>query len=389
MNIIAILLIGLLTGSCDKTEIPDNNPETEIIELTIADKNATAETKAFYANLWDIRDKGCMFGHHESLLYGRNWYNEAGRSDIKDVTGDYPAVVSLDFAKIEHNQAKSINGPLFDDVRRVTKEAHARGEVITYCWHLDNPLTGGTAWDNSRTDVVKEILKVGSPTNVKFKTWLDNLAAFTKTLTDVNGKPIPILFRPFHEHTQTWNWWGSKCATEEEFIGLWRFTVEYLRDEKQIHNFIYAISPQMDFVQPLEDLLYRWPGDDYVDFIGMDCYHGTNTEAFTNNLANLSKLSRDKMKPFGVTETGLEGIGNGYNDYWTKEMLTPLTGRRASMLILWRNQYDPNGSGNHFYGPYEGHSSSNDFLKFYKSQVTVFSSDLPEMYQMPEGYTVE
>ncbi|HKM93409.1 MAG TPA: glycosyl hydrolase [Prolixibacteraceae bacterium] len=389
MNIITILLTVILLGNCDIAQTLENNIDSEIIELSMYDKDASAETKALYANLWAIRKQGCMVGHHESLLYGRNWNNEPGRSDIKDICGDYPAVVSLDFAKIEYQADSSINGPLFNDVRRVTKEAYARGEVITYCWHADNPLTGGTAWDNSSKKVVSEILKDGSAINIKFKTWLDNLAAFANTLTDNNGRPIPIIFRPFHEHTQTWNWWGKKCATEEEFIGLWRFTLNYLRNEKQIHHFIYAISPQMDFVQPSEDLLFRWPGDDYVDFLGMDCYHGTNIEAFTNNLTNLSKLSHQKMKPFGVTETGLEGLGNNYNEYWTNEMLSPLSGRSASLVVFWRNMYDPKGTRNHFYAPFKGQSSSNNFLKFYKSQVTLFSKDLPPMYQMPKGYEIK
>lgn len=392
MNYLLMLLFVLLSNSCEKTELPDEGTEEKSIELSMVDKNATAETKALYANLWEMRNQGCMFGHHEDLLYGRNWINEAGGSDIKDVCGDYPAVVSLDFAKIEHNQEKSINGPLFTDVRRVVKEAYARGEVITFCWHVDNPLTGGTSWDNSSNNVAKEILTEGSAMNQKFKAWLDNLAAFNSTLKDDNGVQIPVIFRPFHEHTQTWSWWGKKCTTEEEFIGLWKFTINYLRDVKQVHNFIYAISPQMDYVQPKENLLFRWPGDDYVDFLGMDCYHGPDTEAFINNLTNLASVSKEKMKPFGVTETGVEGIlkdNQPYTEYWTNEMMTPLTGRRASLVVLWRNMYDPSGSRNHFYAPYKGHPSSDNFVKFYKSSVTVFSNDLPDMYTMPEGYIIK
>jgi len=391
-NTLFILLLILSCNCYVKAEELSEKKEKSKTELHLVDKKATPETKALYANLWEVRNRGCMFGHHEGLLYGRNWKNDANRSDVKDVCGDFPAVLSLDFAKIEYNQENSINGPLFSDVRRVTKEAYARGEVITYCWHADNPLTGNNAWDNSDNTVVKEILIEGSAMNLKFKTWLDNIAAFNSTLKDENGIHIPIIFRPFHEHTQAWNWWGKKCATEEEFIGLWKFTIKYLRDVKQVHNFIYAISPQMDFVQVKEDLLYRWPGDDFVDFMGMDCYHGNNTEAFVNNLANLASLSKEKMKPFGVTETGVEGIlkeGKPYKDYWTKEMMTPLTGSGASLVIMWRNMYDPSGSGHHFYAPFEGHPSSDNFNEFYKSAATIFSNDLPDMYKMPEGFVVK
>lgn len=105
-------------------------------------------------------------------------------------------------------------------------------------------------------------------------------SCFAGELKDDEGKPIPIIFRPFHEHTQTWSWWGASCTTATEFIALWKFTVNYLRDTKGIHQFIYAISPQMDTVKTEDDFLFRWPGDDYVDFIGMDCYHGLNSTIF-------------------------------------------------------------------------------------------------------------
>lgn len=84
--------------SCSGEETPVPQPEKEI--LKIVDKNATQETKALYAQLWQIRKKGFMFGHHDDLMYGRKWYNEAGRSDTKDVCGDYPAVFSVDLAEV-------------------------------------------------------------------------------------------------------------------------------------------------------------------------------------------------------------------------------------------------------------------------------------------------
>lgn len=386
LQLIIVLLIALGLA-CKNNKIIQKEQVVDKLEkakVYMVDKNATKETKALYKNLWLLRDKGTMFGHHESLLYGRNWNNEPGRSDVKEICGDYPAVCSLDFSKIENGATAGINGSLFDDIRRVTKEAYNRGEVITYCWHADNPLTGGNSWDNSSNNVLSEILKEGSETNIKFKGWLDNLANFANTLQDENGNMIPIIFRPFHEHTQTWNWWGKKCATEEEFVGLWKFTIKYLRDTKGIHHFIYSISPQMDNVQPKEDILYRWPGDEYVDFIGMDCYHGTNTEAFKNNLKNMKEISEEKQKPFGVTETGLEGLwhnGSLYSNYWENEMIEPLKGAKASFVILWRNEYDPNGKGSHFYGPFKGQGSEASFMKLYESPEFLFSKDLPYMYK--------
>ena len=381
--------VGCMSCSKDSDGLDPDTPQppiTESVELSLADKNATAETKALYARLWTIQQTGFMFGHHDDLFYGRNWYDVSGNSDTKDVCGDYPAVFSVDFAEImddryEGNAANAIR-------RRCILEARRRGEVITACCHLNNPLTGGDSWDNSSVEVVREILKDGSVVQAKFKTWLDRLAAFAAELKDDQGKLIPIIFRPFHEHTQTWSWWGKSCTSETEFIGLWKFTVSYLRDTKGVHQFIYAISPQMDTVKREEDFLFRWPGDEYVDFIGMDCYHGLNSATFSSNLRTIAALSKSKKKPCGVTETGVEGFTD--KDYWTKQILSPATGRNVSMIVMWRNKFvGGNDADKHYFSVFKGHASEADFVKFHASPITFFSGDLPDMYQMPENVEVK
>lgn len=381
-------MLGILSACSDNQDILPNEepqPSGQVTELTLSDNRATAATRALYASLWNIQQTGFMFGHHDDLFYGRTWYDVSGNSDTRDVCGDYPAVFSLDFAEIMDDRHE--NNAANDIRRRCILEARRRGEVITACCHLNNPLTGGDAWDNSSTEVAKEILTEGTATRRTFISWLDRLAAFASALTDDNGQAIPVIFRPFHEHTQSWSWWGKTCTTEAEFIALWRFTVEYLRDVKGVHQFIYAISPQMDSAKRTEDFLFRWPGDDYVDFIGMDCYHGLNPAVFSSNLKTLSDLSEQKQKPCGVTETGVEGFTD--KDYWSKQILTPATGRNVSMIVMWRNKFVAgNDADRHYYSVFKGHPSENDFVKFYNSPLTYFSNDLPDMYHMPDDITV-
>ena len=365
----------------------NENPDMTA-SLSLVDKNATDETKALYANLWDIATKGFMFGHHDDLWYGRYWYNQAGKSDTKAVCGDYPAVFSVDMGPIMDNRYDNAENAIR---RRVIIEAYDRGEVITMCCHLNNPHTGGDSWDNSSSEVVKSILTEGHATRTKYLQWLDRCADFANNLKGSDGKLIPIIFRPYHEHTQTWSWWGSKCTTADEFIRFWQFTVEYLRDSKGVRNFIYAISPQMDedYKGGAEErLTFRWPGDDYVDFIGMDCYHYSWKQAFKSNLDAMSELSLEKQKPCGVTETGPEGFD--WADYWTSHILECAINQRVSMVVMWRNKYVGNNeSDRHFYSVYPGHPSEDDFRTMYEHPSTFFSKDLPDMYSMPEGYEVK
>jgi hypothetical protein len=345
-------------------------PLSEANTPPTVDPLATPETKALHANLLKIRQRGVMFGHHDYPSYGIGWRGDKGRSDVKDLVGDHPAVYSLDMHDIKPAKIELV------------KEAYRRGGVSMLVWHQNNPLTEapgmkypvGSAWDN--TPVVNLILTEGSEMNRKYKQILDRVADVLLSMKDDDGTYIPVIFRPLHEHTQSWNWWGTTATTDDEFIAFWRFIVHYLRDVRGVHNVLYAISPQMDevYADPKSRLLFRWPGDEYVDFIGMDCYHGHNTAAFASNLKALHELSATLGKPAGVTETGIEN--NHPPDYWTKHLLPSLKASPVSMVVAWRND-----NPNHAYGPYPTDPSADDFKLFHTDPFTLFEPDLPDMYR--------
>src|ERR1700750_232976 len=81
------------------------------------DKHATAETINLYNNLKKNLNKGVMLGHQDDLAYGVHWKYEEGRSDIKDVTGDYPAVIGFELGRIELNQPVNLDSVPFDKMR--------------------------------------------------------------------------------------------------------------------------------------------------------------------------------------------------------------------------------------------------------------------------------
>ena len=404
-----ILMLGaaLLTG-CTGTQLPGKDEkdygEGTKNELTLADPQATPETKALYSSLWVIKDKGFMFGHHDDLWCGRYWIghnpkdeDDVVSSDTRSVCGDYPAVQGVDFAALIDDRYASDPTENSRKLNSV-KQAYDMGMVNIVCLHMDNPLTFNTpgsdhykkggAWDNTSNQVVKQILTNGSEVQTTYKLWMDRLADIIKNLKGSDGKTIPIILRPYHEHNHDWSWWGAKCTTEQEYVELWRWTVKYLRDTKGVHNVIYAISPQIDNQGTESAYLTSWPGDDYVDFLGMDCYQGINNLVFTNNLKTLARISQAKGKPCGVTETGVQGFTK--KDYWTQNIHAPMTGRKVSLLATWRNKYvgiDENDD--HYFSVYPGHPSEADFVKMYNADNTYFRHNLPDMYTMADGITVK
>ncbi len=374
---LAIILAVAAIGITAATPIAGKGKAPKA-KLSMVDPDATPVSMALYANLWNIANQGVMFGHHDYPSYGIGWRGDKDRSDVKDIVGSHPAVYSLDMHNINDRKIELL------------KDAHHRGGISMLVWHQNNPLTEGpgkkypvgTAWDN--TKVVDQILTEGSEMNIKYKKRLDKVAEALTKMVDDNGKPIPVIFRPLHEHTQTWNWWGRSATTDEEFVAFWRFIVSYLRDTKDIHNVIYAISPQMDEVYPdaVGRLLFRWPGNEWVDFVGMDCYHGRNTKAFISNVKAMDEVRKIVNKPVGVTETGLEN--NHKADYWTVDVLPALKGHHCSMVVAWRND-----NPRHAYGPYPSDASADDFKLFYQDSFTIFENDLPDMYTMPKNVKIK
>lgn len=172
-----------------------------------ADPKATPETVNLYQNLMKLQHNGMMFGHQDDLAYGHGWVYEEGRSDTKDACGDYPAVYGWELGHLELGNAFSLDSVHFDKIQHWIKTTYKRGGVNTISWHLNNPLTGGSAWDTSSKEVVKSILPGGEKHEL-FKLYLDRLAHFLNALKADDGTFIPVLFRPFHEHTGSWFWWG-------------------------------------------------------------------------------------------------------------------------------------------------------------------------------------
>jgi hypothetical protein len=337
------------------------------------DKNATQETVNLYNNLKRVLNKGVMLGHQDDLAYGFEWNYEAGRSDIKDVAGDYPAVMGFELGRIEIDQPVNLDSVPFDKMRMFIKDAYKHGSVITISWHLNNPLTGKTAWDPA-PGTVASILP-GGEKNAFYNSWLDKVAAFFQSLKSDKGEYIPIIFRPFHELNGSWFWWGGKNCTPSEMKQLYQYTEKYLRDTKQVHHLLYAFNT--DKFYSSDELLQRYPGDEYVDLVGFDIYQRGSNQEFMRDAGNmlsiLDSIAAAHNKIPALTEFGYGLLPD--STWWTNVLLPVLTAHKISYALAWRNAGVKNDGSREFYVPYKGHASANDFVMFCRNEKIWLQKD--------------
>ena len=377
--ILSLVTSLMLTMSCSKKKADD----------PIAESGRTQRTENLLAHLHAISANGYLIGHQDDPVYGVGWVGDSCRSDVQSVCGDFPAVIGFDLGHLELGDSVNLDGVPFDRMRDEIIRHFDRGGMVTLSWHLDNPLTGGSAWvkPDSLTDQEKQTVASvleGGECHEKFLGWLDTLASFLNSLETPYGVKVPVLFRPWHEHTGSWFWWGQNLCTTEQYKALWKLTVDQLK-QRGVNNVLYAYSPGTEFNGDASKYLERWPGDEIVDVIGFDSYCTNNAEdtvAINNyassldlNLKALCDIAKQHNVVPALTETGMESLGKA--DWWTSTLMPVLNKYPIAYVLLWRNAHNKPG---HFYMPYPGQKTVSDFVKFYNDKRTLFVKDVNGLY---------
>jgi mannan endo-1,4-beta-mannosidase len=352
-------------------------------QFQLIDQQATAETRALANNLYKLSKDHTLFGHQHATEYGHGWTGDDDRSDVKSVTGSHPAVIGVDFLGFTAGTAEAIAKEKAR-VAKIVSDTYNRGGVVTAAWHFINPVSkGGFYWVDSLSLPAVRYLIPGGEAHDKYKTILKDIGEWAKDVKGADGKTVPMIFRPYHEFDGGWFWWGASHCTKDEFISLWRFTVSYLRDSVGVHNFIYTFSPDNRF-KTEDKFLERYPGNEWVDMVGMDNYGDVGRDGYDIKLAAsklkiISDFAIKSNKLAAFTETGLESIPNA--TWWTETLLKILRADKSMRLcyvLVWRND---SKSPTHYYAPYPGHTSVPDFMKFYNDPYTLFEKDLKNIYR--------
>jgi mannan endo-1,4-beta-mannosidase len=408
MNLLNALILGL-TFFSSKPTFSDTNPSctecgpevglTKDVGSIIhssppVDSKLTPETLRLLQSLRTPQRTGILFGHQNSTFYGLDeftklWKNDGtqntDRSDVKTATGSHAALLGADIADTLHHDVNPKIPNNADEIRRNFQAAARRGQVVTLSWHAHDPINPDWDYDDftqhqnkpelwdkldpskkdrrSRCEAILRDPKV----NEKFMKSLESMAGLFKSIKDDEGRPVPILFRPFHEQTGGWFWWGKGHCSEKDFADIWKLTVRTLRDKHEVHQLIYVYSPNQ--MKDTPGTYYQgYPGDEYVDVLALDAYHDLDTTAGAvktgQDLAWMVREARKKGKIAALSETGLESFRTGQwgggpvgspNPKWFTENLgeafaTDPDASDIAYVMVWRN-----GSESHHYfpGPWE------------------------------------
>jgi mannan endo-1,4-beta-mannosidase len=374
------LLLAAVNGCAFKSTSFKRKPSLTKARALLVDKNATEQTAALFYNLKRISEEKILFGHQEATRqgYGWNWRTGLQTPDVKAVSGQMPAVYGWDFIDIASFKPREEVRKVEESVRAHILEGYKRGGLHTFSWHYSNPVSEGSFyWEKSPVEAVSQILP-GGAAHGKFKRSLREIADFSKSL-QVDGHLVPLIFRPWHEFDGEWFWWGKDHRSPEEFKQLFRFTVTYLRDSLQVHNMLYAWSPDCRFSNQ-EEFLREYPGDEYVDLVGTDNYwdlkEGKDPAVAGAKFKLVSDFAKSRNKLAAVTESGLLNVSQA--DWYSQMLMKALQYDKMQLayVLLWHNRQDE------FWTPFKGHPAEQDFVQFLQHPYVLTEENITDLYQI-------
>lgn len=190
---------------------------------------------------------------------------------VEKTTGRTPVIRGLDFGDYTYDA-------IAPERLHATERAIAwakRGGVVTFSCHLcvtiDSPKGSPQFYSSNmnsagtKFDIRRAVIE-GTPENKELLEKLDVVARELKKLQDAG---VTVIWRPFHECSGNWFWWGLHGP--EPYKKLWRLTFARYTQQHGLTNLIWCYNP----TDSVEQMKAWYPGDDVVDMIGLDVYPKT------------------------------------------------------------------------------------------------------------------
>lgn len=257
----------------------------------LVDAQATPSTKGLFAYMVDQYGSKIISGQQDDVEY------------VLEKTGKEPAIGSFDL--MDYSPSRVQFGTLphrtSEDMINWAKKGEGRG-VISLAWHWNAPTDlidqapDKRWWRGFYTDATTFDIAaaLADKQGERYKLILRDIDAIALQLKKFQLADVPVLWRPLHEAPGGWFWWGAKGPGPLK--ELWHILYDRLTNDHQLHNLIWVYTATDTFNADW------YPGDQYVDVVGMDIYAQANVNMSGN--WDSSQIHLNGKKLVTLSETG-------------------------------------------------------------------------------------
>ncbi len=195
---------------------------------------------------------------------------------VHDATGEWPALAGFDF--IDYNRQWSWID--YDELVDNAIDYWDNNGLVAIMWHWRDPSKESTYgfYDESTsyeytTDF--DIAAVQDSTSDEYQYVINDIDTIATYLQELEDAKVPVLWRPLHEAAGGWFWWGGQDP--EDCAYLWQLMFDRLVNYHHLSNLIWVWTTDAG-----DDALDWYPGDEYVDIVGMDIYADDHNSQYIN-----------------------------------------------------------------------------------------------------------
>ncbi len=204
-------------------------------------KNTNPETLALFNYLKENYGKNIFAGQQ---------YFEAGQYEqivYYMETGDLPAIIGFDMIFSHGNQG--INDQHIEDA--ISWHTKQNG-IVAFCWHwkvpvdIDDDSVPGIAF---YSDEIRNfsLANAVTPGTKEYEVVIKDIDTIALKLQRLEAAGVPVLWRPLHEASGAWFWWGVKDTetfTNQYYQKLWYMVFDRLENYHKLTNLIWVWNGQ-------------------------------------------------------------------------------------------------------------------------------------------------
>ena len=289
------------SGEADVDRITVSASEdVEKLDLTIkkaelSNKNADAPTLALYQYICSTYGNKTLLGQYDSA--GTNVETDA----VYKLTGKYPAIRFGDLMNITGDDTT-----VADEEIKKTIDWHDDGGIVGLMWHWyapdkkDEYYSEKTDFDLSKAVTKENVAELSAleieelvkkkKINQECADIISDIDTVSEQLSDLKQKGIPVLWRPLHEASNGYFWWGRDAKS---YKWLWKLMYDRMTKLHGLDNLIWVWSAQNS----------GWyVGDEYCDILSLDIYDQGNLDGQIDRLLFLRSINQSK--PIAMSECG-------------------------------------------------------------------------------------